>query len=151
MAILHWKQGLLCEKNISPYGTAYSNELFFLTGHTCTCWIKNDDYKGWLKTYFWCLHNSMLGKNTLREELILSRTMNFRLPNWKKLQLTISNLIDMEESSSNRYKTLWEKQKSLNTSNLSFSQSVFKRLVLQTCTNQGLFGKGLKFDTKNET
>ena len=29
------------------------------------------------------------------------------------------------------------------TSNFSFSHSVFKRLVLQTRKNQGLFGKGL--------
>ena len=29
-----------------------------------------------------------------------------------------------------------------NTSNFSFSHSVFRRLVLQTCNNQGLFGKG---------
>ena len=29
------------------------------------------------------------------------------------------------------------------TSNFSFSRSVFKRLVLQTRKNQGLFGKGL--------
>ena len=31
----------------------------------------------------------------------------------------------------------------LVTSNFSFSYSVFKRLVLQTRKNQGLFGKGL--------
>ena len=31
----------------------------------------------------------------------------------------------------------------LVTNNFSFSHSVFKRLVLQTCKNQGLFGKGL--------
>ena len=46
----------------------------------------------------------------------------------------------------------WEKEKLLNTSNFSFSyscnnfsfhHSVFKILVLQTCKNQGLFGKGL--------
>ena len=30
-------------------------------------------------------------------------------------------------------------------SNFSFSNSVFKRHVLQTRENQGLFGKGLKF------
>ena len=36
-----------------------------------------------------------------------------------------------------------EKEKLLVTSNFSFSQSVFKRLVLQTCKNQGLFWKGL--------
>ena len=37
----------------------------------------------------------------------------------------------------------WEKEKLLITSNFSFSNSVFKRLVLQTHINQGLFGKGL--------
>ena len=39
---------------------------------------------------------------------------------------------------------MWEKEKLLVTSNFSFSHSVFKRLVLQTRKNQGLFGKGLK-------
>ena len=43
----------------------------------------------------------------------------------------------------NRQKTLWEKEKLLVTSNFSFSHSVFKRLILQTHKNQGLFGKGL--------
>ena len=38
----------------------------------------------------------------------------------------------------------WEKKKLLVTSNFFFSHSVFKRLVLQTHKNQGLFGKGLK-------
>ena len=37
-----------------------------------------------------------------------------------------------------------EKEKLLVTSNFSFSRSVFKRLVLQTHKNQGLFGKGLR-------
>ena len=50
----------------------------------------------------------------------------------------------MAESSPKEYKTLQEKEKLLVTSSLSFSHSVFKRLVLQTCKNQGLFGKGLK-------
>ena len=36
-----------------------------------------------------------------------------------------------------------KKEKLLVTSNFSFSHSVFKRLVLQTCKNQGLFRKGL--------
>ena len=35
-------------------------------------------------------------------------------------------------------------------SNFSFSHSVFKRLVLHTCKNQGLFGKGLKHLNKHE-
>ena len=37
----------------------------------------------------------------------------------------------------------WEKQKLLVTSNFSFSHSIFRRLILQTPNNQGLFGKGL--------
>ena len=36
-----------------------------------------------------------------------------------------------------------KKEKLLITSNFSFSHSVFKRLVLQTSKNQGMFGKGL--------
>ena len=50
----------------------------------------------------------------------------------------------MAESPFKRVETLWEKEKLLVTSNFSFSHSVFKRLVLQTRKNQGLFGKGLK-------
>ena len=38
---------------------------------------------------------------------------------------------------------MWEKEKLLVTSNFSFSHSVFKRLVLQTCKNKGLFGTRL--------
>ena len=50
----------------------------------------------------------------------------------------------MVESSPKGLKTLLEKEKLLITSNFSFSHSVFKRRVLQTRKNQGLFGKGLK-------
>ena len=49
----------------------------------------------------------------------------------------------MAEWSVNGLKTLCEKEKSHVTSNFSFSHSVFKRLVLQTSENQGLFVKGL--------
>ena len=49
----------------------------------------------------------------------------------------------MVESFPNRYKTLREKKKLCVTSNFSFSRNVFKRPVLQTSKNQGLFGKGL--------
>ena len=49
----------------------------------------------------------------------------------------------MAESSPKGQKTLWEKVKLLVTSNFTFSHSVFKRLVLQTRKNQGLFGKEL--------
>ena len=51
----------------------------------------------------------------------------------------------MAVSSPNGLKTQWEKEKLLVTSNSSFSHSVFKRLVLQTRENQGLFGKGLNW------
>ena len=59
------------------------------------------------------------------------------------MQKTIRSLMKMAESFPNWKKTLWEKEKLLVTSNFSFSRSVFKRLVLQTRKNQGLFGKGL--------
>ena len=49
----------------------------------------------------------------------------------------------MAESSLIGYKTMWEKEKLLVTSNFSFSSSVFKRLVQQTRKDKGLFGKGL--------
>ena len=51
----------------------------------------------------------------------------------------------MAESSPKGHKTLWEKEKLLVTSNFSFSHSVFKKFVLQTHKDQGLFGKGLNF------
>ena len=56
----------------------------------------------------------------------------------------------MAESYPNGYKTLWEKEKLLVTSNFSFSLSVFRRLVLQTHKNQGLFGKGLTLKVSNK-
>ena len=48
------------------------------------------------------------------------------------------------ESSSVGYKTLWEKEKLLVTSNFSFSYCVFKGHAMQTGKNQGLFGRGLR-------
>ena len=71
------------------------------------------------------------------------QTTNFKGGQIDKLQTTISNWMNMAESYLNGQKTLWEKEKLLVTSNFSFSHSVFKRLVLQTRKNQGLFGKGL--------
>ena len=49
----------------------------------------------------------------------------------------------MAECSQNGLKTLCEKEKLFIMSNFSFPHSVFKRLVLQTRENQGLFGKWL--------
>ena len=54
-----------------------------------------------------------------------------------------TKLMNMVESSPIDWKTLWEKEKLLVTSNFSFFHSVFKRFVLQTRKNQGLFGKRL--------
>ena len=65
------------------------------------------------------------------------------LPNWKSLQTTISNLTKMAERYPNRWKTLWEKEKLLVTSNFSFSHSVFKRLVSQGRQKVSLCGNGL--------
>ena len=45
---------------------------------------------------------------------------------------------------SKRVENTMGKEKLVVMSNFSFSRSVFKRLVMQTCKNQGLFGKGLK-------
>ena len=74
--------------------------------------------------------------------LTLSQKKIFTLPNWKSLQMTISNFIKMSKSSPDGLKTVWEKEKLLVTQFLLFLQ-VFNRLVLLTCKNQGLFGKWL--------
>ena len=74
--------------------------------------------------------------------LTLSQTTNFRLFQTERLcRRQFQILITIAESSPNGYKTLWEKEKLLVTSNFSFSHSVFTRLVLQIRKNQGLFGK----------
>ena len=52
--------------------------------------------------------------------------------------------MNMDKRYPNGLKTLREKQKLLVKSNVSFFHSAFKRLVLQTRKNQGLFGKALK-------
>ena len=64
--------------------------------------------------------------------------------------MTILNLMRMPKSSQKGYKTLWGEEKLLVTSNFSFSNSVFKRLVLQTHKNKGLFGKGLNTISKQK-
>ena len=66
------------------------------------------------------------------------------LTEWKSLQMTISNLMEIVKSFLKGWKTLWEKDKLCVRSNFSLYHSVFKRLVLQTCRNKGLFGKGLR-------
>ena len=77
------------------------------------------------------------------KDLTLSQTTNFRLFQtervcrrqfqtwWKGQKVILTG------------RKHWEKEKLLVTSNFSISHSVFKGPVLQTCKNQGLFGKGL--------
>ena len=50
-----------------------------------------------------------------------------------------------KKSSLKGSKTLWKKEKMHIMRNFSFSNSVFRRLGLQTCKNKGLFGKGLSY------
>ena len=58
----------------------------------------------------------------------------------------------LAKSSPDGWKTVWEKEKLLVTSNFSFFYSVCNRLVLQTSKNKGLFGKRVKTkDLENET
>ena len=75
--------------------------------------------------------------------LTLSQTTNFRLFQTEracrrqfKIWWKWQRVIHMDGKH-------WEKEKLLITSNFFFSHSVFRRLVLWTCKNQGLFGKGL--------
>ena len=63
------------------------------------------------------------------------------------LQTIIQNLMKFDENGrkfSKQVENTGKKEKLLVTSNFSYSLSVFKRLVLQTRKNQGLFGKGLR-------
>ena len=50
---------------------------------------------------------------SVKRGLTLSQTTNFRLFQTESLPMTISNLLKMAESSPNRLKTLWEKEKLL--------------------------------------
>ena len=52
--------------------------------------------------------------------------------------------MEITQSSPIELKTELEKEKLLVMSNFSFSHSVFKRLLLKTHKNSGLFGKGLR-------
>ena len=75
--------------------------------------------------------------------LTLSQTKNFRL--FQTDEFADDNFcfhVHGRKQVEMGRKTLWEKEKLIVTSNFSFSQSVYKRLVLQTHKKQGLFGKG---------
>ena len=58
--------------------------------------------------------------------------------------MKVESLMKMAGSYPDGLKTLWEKEKLLVTSNLSFSHSVFKRLVSQGRQKVSLCGNGLR-------
>ena len=73
-----------------------------------------------------------------------------------KLEEFSDNNFELDENGTNIFKGVEKtvgKGESLIRSNFSFFPSVFKQLVLQTCKNQDLFGKGLTLDqtTKFQT
>ena len=75
--------------------------------------------------------------------LTLYQTTNFRLFQTERVADDNFKLDDNGSKFSKRVETLWEQEKLLVMSNFSFSHNVFKRLVLQTRKNLGLFGKEL--------
>ena len=82
--------------------------------------------------------------------LTLSQTTHFLLlqterNGWQQFQIWWT----WKKVLRNGYKTLWEMEKLLVTSNFSFSRNVFERLVLQTLKNQGLFWKMLMTSSFN--
>ena len=85
---------------------------------------------------------------------ICSCAISSRVDKWQKNKiLNPSKLLafadnNFEFDKNGRKKTPWEKEKLLVMSNFSFSQSVFKILVLQTRKNKRLFGKGFEVDQK---
>ena len=76
--------------------------------------------------------------------LTLSQTTNFRLPNQKEYVDENSKFDENGRKFFRRVENTVGKGKLLITSNFSFSYSVFKRLLLQTCKKKGLYGKGLR-------
>ena len=75
--------------------------------------------------------------------LTLSQTTNFGLCQTERLCRRQFHIWWKWQTVLQRGRKLWEKLKLLLTSNFFPSYSVFKRLVLQTRKNHGLFGKGL--------
>ena len=73
--------------------------------------------------------------------------MEFRHNKGMSMKEFADDIFNFDENGGKFFKrkTLLEMEKLLVTSNFSLSHSVFKRLVLQTCKNQGLFGKGLTY------
>ena len=76
--------------------------------------------------------------------LTLSQTTNFRLPNQKEYVDENSKFDENGRKFFRRVENTVGKGKLLIMSNFSFSYSVFKRLLLQTCKKKGLYGKGLR-------
>ena len=78
-----------------------------------------------------------------REFLTLFQTINFRLFQTERICRWQFQMWWKWQKGLQISRKHWEKDKLLVTINFSFSHSVFKRLILQTRINQGLFRKGL--------
>ena len=76
--------------------------------------------------------------------LTFSKTVNFRLFQTERVWRRQFQIWWKWQRVFQMFRKHWgKKEKLLIMSNFCFSHSVFKRLVLQTRKNQGLFGKGL--------
>ena len=78
--------------------------------------------------------------------LTLSQTKILDSPKRKQFADDNFNFDENERDFLKKVENTVGKEKLLVKINFSFARSVFKRLVLQTCINQGLFGKGLRFN-----
>ena len=76
------------------------------------------------------------GINPCSQRMSLIPLPNDNISGWSKLT-------EFAEGAPNELKTLWEKEKLLVMSNISFSHSVFRRLVQQTRKTRAFFRKGL--------
>ena len=112
-------------ENIAGKGPKAGTSIFFFSPKSFY-WFQNG-YQLLSKISFvtWkCSHFQGDKTFLVNKELTYSQTTN---SNWKSVQATILNLMKMAESSPERPKTLWEKEKSLIASNFCFPHSVFKR------------------------
>ena len=139
MAVLHWKQGLLCDKELSSSVLQFWQKKLLLQrsvpqGHIVylhTTWLKVP------VTWDWCWYYQPVSicystcspvSVVLQTSLLLCRLSCYRylLHRWELL----FNPFPHNDTfwcpwETNLLKTLWEKEKLLVTSNFSFSHSVF--------------------------
>ena len=93
------------------------------------------------------------GPNFVMSEWVKKRKLKKKMPAISTPSQTTNFLPFQTERVCRRQYQTWRKWlKVFQTSNFSFSYSVFKRLALQTRKNQGLFGKSLThYQTTNDS